>query len=175
MGRVYFFYQAHSSCILSLSFLFVARAKADMRMTQKSFNFAKKQGLPFYFVSAADGTNVVKVQLKLIWKCWFVYYYYYYLYNNTFESRGTLQVFFFFFLNNVCVLTHHHISSLTFHRWVYTSNKLDFQPSIKTLTMLYSEADFLNLLKHQYVTLWVRGFRLVDSESTLFLANVFSK
>ncbi|KAF4071980.1 hypothetical protein AMELA_G00269130 [Ameiurus melas] len=34
---------------------------ADMRMTQKSFNFAKKQGLPFYFVSAADGTNVVKV------------------------------------------------------------------------------------------------------------------
>ncbi|KAK1784640.1 hypothetical protein P4O66_003326 [Electrophorus voltai] len=34
---------------------------ADMRVTQKSFNFAKKQGLPFYFVSAADGTNVVKV------------------------------------------------------------------------------------------------------------------
>ncbi|KAF5905490.1 rab-like protein 2A, partial [Clarias magur] len=34
---------------------------ADMRVTQKSFNFAKKQGLPLYFVSAADGTNVVKV------------------------------------------------------------------------------------------------------------------
>uniref|UniRef100_A0A8B9K654 RAB, member of RAS oncogene family-like 2 n=1 Tax=Astyanax mexicanus TaxID=7994 RepID=A0A8B9K654_ASTMX len=34
---------------------------ADMRVTQKSFNFAKKLGLPFYFVSAADGTNVVKV------------------------------------------------------------------------------------------------------------------
>ncbi|KAA0715168.1 Rab-like protein 2A [Triplophysa tibetana] len=34
---------------------------ADMKVTQKSFNFAKKQGLPFYFVSAADGTNVVKV------------------------------------------------------------------------------------------------------------------
>lgn len=34
---------------------------ADMKVTQRSFNFAKKQGLPFYFVSAADGTNVVKV------------------------------------------------------------------------------------------------------------------
>ncbi|XP_059842962.1 RAB, member of RAS oncogene family-like 2 isoform X2 [Hypanus sabinus] len=34
---------------------------ADMKITQKSFNFAKKHGLPFYFVSAADGTNVVKL------------------------------------------------------------------------------------------------------------------
>ncbi|XP_071590438.1 rab-like protein 2A isoform X2 [Heliangelus exortis] len=33
---------------------------ADMKMTQKSFNFARKFSLPFYFVSAADGTNVVK-------------------------------------------------------------------------------------------------------------------
>ncbi|XP_062403056.1 RAB, member of RAS oncogene family-like 2 [Sardina pilchardus] len=33
---------------------------ADLKVTQRSFNFAKKQGLPFYFVSAADGTNVVK-------------------------------------------------------------------------------------------------------------------
>ncbi|XP_073706881.1 RAB, member of RAS oncogene family-like 2 [Garra rufa] len=46
---------------------------ADMKVTQKSFNFAKKQGLPFYFVSAADGTNVVKVfkdaiQLALSYK-----------------------------------------------------------------------------------------------------------
>ncbi|KAI4879992.1 hypothetical protein NFI96_029173 [Prochilodus magdalenae] len=38
---------------------------ADMRVTQKSFNFAKKLGLPFYFVSAADGTNVVKVIFKV--------------------------------------------------------------------------------------------------------------
>lgn len=30
-------------------------------MTQKSFNFAKKFSLPLYFVSAADGTNVVKL------------------------------------------------------------------------------------------------------------------
>ncbi|XP_072185526.1 rab-like protein 2B isoform X2 [Excalfactoria chinensis] len=34
---------------------------ADMKMTQKSFNFARKFSLPFYFVSAADGTNVVKL------------------------------------------------------------------------------------------------------------------
>lgn len=39
--------------------------KADMKVTQKSFNFAKKQGLPFYFVSAADGTNVVKVRMNI--------------------------------------------------------------------------------------------------------------
>ncbi|KAF6119513.1 hypothetical protein HJG60_010011 [Phyllostomus discolor] len=30
-------------------------------MTQKSFSFAKKFSLPLYFVSAADGTNVVKL------------------------------------------------------------------------------------------------------------------
>lgn len=41
--------------------MFIYCLKADMRVTQKSFNFAKKLGLPFYFVSAADGTNVVKV------------------------------------------------------------------------------------------------------------------
>ncbi|XP_068826298.1 rab-like protein 2B isoform X1 [Capricornis sumatraensis] len=34
---------------------------ADRKMTQKSFNFAKKFSLPLYFVSAADGTNVVKL------------------------------------------------------------------------------------------------------------------
>ncbi|XP_054037620.1 rab-like protein 2A [Rissa tridactyla] len=33
----------------------------DMKVTQKSFNFARKFSLPFYFVSAADGTNVVKL------------------------------------------------------------------------------------------------------------------
>ncbi|XP_067325505.1 rab-like protein 2B [Anolis sagrei] len=34
---------------------------ADMKVTQKSFNFPRKLNLPFYFVSAADGTNVVKI------------------------------------------------------------------------------------------------------------------
>ncbi|NXY81592.1 RBL2A protein, partial [Alcedo cyanopectus] len=33
----------------------------DMKVTQKSFSFARKFSLPFYFVSAADGTNVVKL------------------------------------------------------------------------------------------------------------------
>ncbi|XP_036904480.1 rab-like protein 2A [Sturnira hondurensis] len=32
-----------------------------MKMTQKSFSFARKFSLPLYFVSAADGTNVVKL------------------------------------------------------------------------------------------------------------------
>uniref|UniRef100_A0A8B9NWU6 Rab-like protein 2A n=1 Tax=Accipiter nisus TaxID=211598 RepID=A0A8B9NWU6_9AVES len=35
--------------------------KTDVKVTQKSFNFARKFSLPFYFVSAADGTNVVKL------------------------------------------------------------------------------------------------------------------
>ncbi|XP_006888156.1 PREDICTED: rab-like protein 2A-like [Elephantulus edwardii] len=34
---------------------------ADMKVTQKSFSFARKFSLPMYFVSAADGTNVVKL------------------------------------------------------------------------------------------------------------------
>ncbi|XP_033261320.1 rab-like protein 2B isoform X1 [Orcinus orca] len=34
---------------------------ADIKMTQKSFSFARKFSLPLYFVSAADGTNVVKL------------------------------------------------------------------------------------------------------------------
>lgn len=33
----------------------------DMKVTKKSFNFASKRNLPFYFVSASEGTNVVKV------------------------------------------------------------------------------------------------------------------
>ncbi|XP_015746320.1 rab-like protein 2A isoform X1 [Python bivittatus] len=34
---------------------------ADVKATQKSFNFPRKLNLPLYFVSAADGTNVVKL------------------------------------------------------------------------------------------------------------------
>ncbi|XP_072045061.1 rab-like protein 2A [Amphiura filiformis] len=33
----------------------------DYKITSKSFAFPKKHNLPFYFVSAADGTNVVKL------------------------------------------------------------------------------------------------------------------
>jgi hypothetical protein len=34
-------------------------------MTEKKFAFAEQNDLPFYFVSAADGTNVVKVFIIL--------------------------------------------------------------------------------------------------------------
>ncbi|XP_002739946.1 rab-like protein 2A [Saccoglossus kowalevskii] len=33
----------------------------DYNVTKKAFNFAKKHNMPFYFVSASDGTNVVKL------------------------------------------------------------------------------------------------------------------
>eukprot|EP00955_Chlamydomonas_euryale_P091110 364597-Chlamydomonas_euryale.AAC.7 len=33
----------------------------DYNVTSKSFNFAAKRKLPFFFVSASDGTNVVKI------------------------------------------------------------------------------------------------------------------
>ena len=36
----------------------------DPSVTKKGFNFAKKHNMPFYFVSASDGTNVVKVGLR---------------------------------------------------------------------------------------------------------------
>ena len=41
----------------------------DYKVTEKSFNFARKNHLPFYFVSASDGTNVVKVSLN--WNSYF--------------------------------------------------------------------------------------------------------
>ncbi|XP_065183943.1 rab-like protein 2A [Sycon ciliatum] len=34
---------------------------ADKSVTQRSFNFPKKYKLPFFFVSAANGTNVVRI------------------------------------------------------------------------------------------------------------------
>ena len=34
------------------------------QVTKKAFQFPKKHELPFYFVSAADGTNVVKVRAQ---------------------------------------------------------------------------------------------------------------
>ncbi|XP_022290709.2 rab-like protein 2A [Crassostrea virginica] len=33
----------------------------DYSITKKAFTFPKKHGMPFYFVSASDGTNVVKL------------------------------------------------------------------------------------------------------------------
>ena len=35
----------------------------DYQITKRSFKFARSNHLPFYFVSASDGTNVVKVKI----------------------------------------------------------------------------------------------------------------
>ena len=37
-----------------------------LQVTGKNFKFAEKHGLPFFFVSASDGTNVVKIFLTAI-------------------------------------------------------------------------------------------------------------
>ena len=42
-------------------FLFLA---ANMDVTQKSFAFPLKHNIPLYYVSASDGTNVVKVTVQ---------------------------------------------------------------------------------------------------------------
>uniref|UniRef100_A0A7N4NHB0 Uncharacterized protein n=1 Tax=Sarcophilus harrisii TaxID=9305 RepID=A0A7N4NHB0_SARHA len=47
--------------LLPLLALTLSPSAADTKVTQKSFNFARKFSLPLYFVSAANGTNVVKV------------------------------------------------------------------------------------------------------------------
>ena len=38
----------------------------DKSVTEKKFKFAEENNMPFYFVSAADGTNVVKVLFLFI-------------------------------------------------------------------------------------------------------------
>ena len=64
-------------------------------MTQKTFAFAKKHSMPFYFVSAADGTNVVKVRIFGVWKCSvFTYiniYIYIYIYMYLFVTLLTYK------------------------------------------------------------------------------------
>lgn len=42
-------------------FVVANKIDVDYKVTSKSFNFAAKRRLPFQFVSASDGTNVVKV------------------------------------------------------------------------------------------------------------------
>ena len=53
-------YSTGSTAISSFS------CTVDYRVTQKSFKFARNNHLPFYFVSAADGTNVVKVRVCVV-------------------------------------------------------------------------------------------------------------
>jgi len=49
-------YRPEIPCILVAN-----KIDVDISVTKKQFNFAKKYNLPFYFVSASDGTNVVKI------------------------------------------------------------------------------------------------------------------
>jgi len=49
-------YRPDIPCILVAN-----KIDVDYSVTKKNFNFSKKHHLPFYFVSASDGTNVVKV------------------------------------------------------------------------------------------------------------------
>ena len=48
--------RAKISCILVAN-----KIDIDYQVTRKNFKFASSKNIPFYFVSAADGTNVVKV------------------------------------------------------------------------------------------------------------------
>jgi len=41
--------------------LIANKIDVDKKVTEKTFKFASQYNLPFYFVSAADGTNVVKI------------------------------------------------------------------------------------------------------------------
>ncbi|XP_071483492.1 rab-like protein 2A [Diadema setosum] len=49
-------YRSEIPCLLAAN-----KIDVDYKITQKNFNFSKKHSLPFFFVSAADGTNVVKL------------------------------------------------------------------------------------------------------------------
>lgn len=49
-------------CKLAKYTLSRAHAHPPLSVTKKTFNFALKRKLPFFFCSAADGTNVVKVR-----------------------------------------------------------------------------------------------------------------
>ena len=50
---------ASKPCIL----IYILHSIPSTKVTDKKFAFAKKHGIPFEFVSAADGTNVVKVRI----------------------------------------------------------------------------------------------------------------
>ena len=53
----------HIPCILIAN-----KIDVDMSVTKRSFAFSTQHQLPFYFVSAADGTNVVKVGTRQIFE-----------------------------------------------------------------------------------------------------------
>ena len=50
--------------------LIANKIDVDYNVTRKEFKFATKNNLPFFFVSAADGTNVVKVFESAVAEAW---------------------------------------------------------------------------------------------------------
>jgi Rab-like protein 2 len=60
--------RAHREFIPCL--LVANKIDVDYNVTKKNFKFAEQNGLPFFFVSAADGTNVVKVFEEAIKAGW---------------------------------------------------------------------------------------------------------
>jgi len=60
------FKELRSSCPDIPVILVANKIDVDMAVTNKRFNFPVEQELPFYFVSASDGTNVVKVFREII-------------------------------------------------------------------------------------------------------------
>ena len=62
----YYFFEIKFRC---LSLFKKYKLYFPKKVTRKEFKFAQKHNLPFYFVSAADGTNVVKVDIFLTKIC----------------------------------------------------------------------------------------------------------
>ena len=60
-GKMYSMWRAFNRTI---HYVILYTCLVDYKVTEKSFNFARKNHLPFYFVSASDGTNVVKVNIN---------------------------------------------------------------------------------------------------------------
>ncbi|KAJ1459392.1 P-loop containing nucleoside triphosphate hydrolase protein [Pelagophyceae sp. CCMP2097] len=65
--------ELRDSCESIPCILVANKIDVDYQVTRKNFAFAAKKGIPLYFVSAADGTNVVKVftaaiEAALDWK-----------------------------------------------------------------------------------------------------------
>ena len=52
--------------VVSLELTTFVSNSVDRSVTKKNFNFAVKNDLPFYFVSASDGSNVVRVRAVLL-------------------------------------------------------------------------------------------------------------
>ena len=59
-------YRHHQGDVSPIVYLVANKIDLDMKVTKKSFNFAAKRNLPFYFVSASEGTNVVKTFTEAI-------------------------------------------------------------------------------------------------------------